>query len=232
MQGKFGEYQVIITEDGSPTLYGSHFDENCHSLSGAYGETVYNFIEKTNLIDRFRKNKKISILEVGFGTGLGFLATIDQCQKKLGDDFFLDFTSLEIDPELPNIASELWSTTELFSEKIRNLYSNLEKSEQGFSLKNNLSELIVLTGDARETIRDIPDQSIDVIYQDAFSPKKNPSLWELEWFHQLYRVLKTDGVLSTYSSSLSIRENMQAAGFNLSNAKGYGKKRTMTVATK
>ena len=97
--GNLGTYNVIETEDGSPTLYSTYFDEACHSLSGAQGETYYNFIEGCDLESLAKKHSPLNILEVGFGTGMGFTVT----QKYMKNNFphvKFNFVSLELDPAL------------------------------------------------------------------------------------------------------------------------------------
>lgn len=66
-------------------------------------------------------------------------------------------------------------------------------------------------GDARMTIRDI-STTFDFIFLDAFTPIKLPSLWSVEFFRELNRILKEGGNISTYSNSAAIRSGMLEAG--------------------
>ena len=170
-RGKLGEYQVVMTEDGSPTLYGSHFDENCHSLSGASGETIYNFIEKTELLEKIKELKEINILEIGFGTGMGFLATYDAI-RKVDSEIILSFISLEIDEDLPQIAKELWHQYPVFSMESLQIIQNLQRDHNFYEFKNHNTRLKILLGDAREKIQTLGAEEVHIIYQDAFSPKR------------------------------------------------------------
>ncbi len=54
---------------------------------------------------------------------------------------------------------------------------------------------------------------MDIVFHDPFSSQHCPELWTVDFFQQLYRVIKPDGVLLTYSSSLPVRGAMRAAGF-------------------
>jgi tRNA U34 5-methylaminomethyl-2-thiouridine-forming methyltransferase MnmC len=60
------------TEDGSHTLYNKELDETYHSSHGAIQEAIHVFIK--NGIDSIF-SKEISVLEVGFGTGLNAILT-------------------------------------------------------------------------------------------------------------------------------------------------------------
>jgi hypothetical protein len=69
-------------------------------------------------------------------------------------------------------------------------------------------------GDAREFLLTCK-HSFDIVYQDAFSPSSNPILWTKEYFSDIARVLKKDGILTTYSISLSTRLALHANGFSI-----------------
>ena len=71
----------------------------------------------------------------------------------------------------------------------------------------------------------------DAIYQDAFSVKKNPTLWTQEWFELIRKSSAPDALMSTYASGESIRKAMIEAGWKLSNGPGFGKKRSSTRAS-
>jgi tRNA U34 5-methylaminomethyl-2-thiouridine-forming methyltransferase MnmC len=70
--------ELYKTDDGSHTLYVPEIDEHFHSTFGAIQESNHIFIEKGfNAIEK----DTITILEVGFGTGLNALLTALQCKK-------------------------------------------------------------------------------------------------------------------------------------------------------
>ena len=64
--------ELRITGDGSHTLYVPALDEHYHSHFGALTESKHIFID-AGLASL--KSNKVSILEVGFGTGLNALLT-------------------------------------------------------------------------------------------------------------------------------------------------------------
>ena len=71
--------KIIITNDGSHSIYSSKFKESYHSLNGSISESLHVFI-KNGLKTVHKEN--INILEVGFGTGLNVLLTIIENKKK------------------------------------------------------------------------------------------------------------------------------------------------------
>jgi hypothetical protein len=221
-KGSLGKYKIIITEDNTQTLWSEYFDENCHNTSGAISETIYNYIEGCEIENLSSLYNPIHLFDVGFGPGIGL-----KCL--LAFDFPIKYYSIEIDRELV-----FWALRENFK------LSNWQTLEMGdgismvsFTIKN--VEAYLFIGDARKSIPKAIEQKLilplHAIFQDPFSPKKNPRLWTVEWFLLLKSISHPDVKLSTYSSSVSIRKSLIKAGFIIKNAKGFAKKRTMTKAT-
>lgn len=208
-------YKLIETEDGSQTLYSPLYDEACHSTHGAIEETKLHYIQGCQIEEKL-KEKDISILEVGFGTGIGFIETA----KVVPENRLLDFFSLEIDK---NLVEYFFQQHELEYKVIDNHYIHQ---------KNNVT-LSILVGDARVVLASYLQESnkkFHAIYQDAFSPKRNASLWTTEWFTLLGKYSSEDCILSTYSSSSAIRKSMLAANWRVQKGEKFGPKRSSTRA--
>jgi tRNA U34 5-methylaminomethyl-2-thiouridine-forming methyltransferase MnmC len=219
-------YKKIITADGSITLHSDLFQEACHSLSGARAETIYNYIEGCEIS---RQNCQ-SILEIGFGTGLGLICS---------DDFFVKnppaskrfFVSTEIDEQLISLSQEIYPDELKFFPTLR----SLTRGPYYYQGSNANSELIILIGDARETMqkfyRDfVQYPKFDAIYHDAFSPKKNPLLWSNQWFDLLVQGSSPEVIFSTYSSSNSVRKALEKSGFQIQDRRGLPPKNSVTRA--
>ena len=87
------------------------------------------------------------------------------------------------------------------------------------------------TEDARKSVQRL-NNKYNFIFHDAFTPKKLPTLWSLEFFKELYRLLDDDGVLVTYSSSVAVRAAMLEAGFFVGRSIDKNGKNIGTIATK
>jgi chorismate dehydratase len=72
--------------------------------------------------------------------------------------------------------------------------------------------------------------SLDVIYQDPFSPKKNPELWTTDWFEKLKKLSRPGTVLCTYSASSAVRKALGAAGWTVQSFAGFARKKQSTKA--
>lgn len=216
------KHHWIDTEDGSRTLFSEAFQEACHSTSGARAETLLHYVEGCQV----KHKSPLIILEVGFGLGIGFLATFDSLIK---EDKKWDFISLELDEELLE-----WFRLENRDHPfLKNLkWINVGEIKTLQCINENIN-LIILCGDARKTLPSFINNSPmkwNAIYQDAFSPKKNPTLWTTEWFEFLKSHSTADVILSTYSSNSPVRKSLLEAGWIIQKGKTFGAKRSCTRA--
>lgn len=216
-------HQWVPTEDGSRTLFSEAFQEACHSTSGAREETLLHYIKGCQVEAKFTRADQVSILEVGFGLGVGFLTTLDVLKDQIKPWSFL---SLEIDRDLLE-----WFRNQNLEHPF---LKHLQWQGNLLTAKNNQIELTIICGDARVELPkylSTHPQRWNAIYQDAFSPKKNPTLWSVEWFELLKKFASPDVTMSTYSASTSIRKSMLEAGWQLHKGEKFGPKKTSTRAT-
>lgn len=211
-KGKLGTYKIVLTSDQSPTLWSEAFDENCHSTAGAKQETQYVYIEGCELLNK-AQNGSIVILEVGFGAGHGLKETYEffkthapQCE--------VYFYSLELDEELIP-----WAFENLIKIPMP------QKKGKLYQGKIDHFEYNILIGDARQTVPNFQFPKLNAIFQDAFSPDKNPSLWTVEWFEMLKSISAPDVILTTYSASSKVKKGLFEAGWSVSERPGFSGKR-------
>ena len=218
------------TDDGTFTLESELFSENCHSTAGAYEETLFNYVHGTELSHK-TKLTEINIFEVGFGLGLGPIATFKELHTYEG---VINFYSSELDKNLIQ-----WFIRSI-SEETNKIFPFTELSliqEQGsplkFVAKSKKRKLEIIIGDLLENKKFLASylKDIHAIYQDPFSPKKNPDLWTEDWFQFLKSISHQEVILSTYSASHSVQKNLGEAGWNVLRAPGFAHKRSSTRAT-
>lgn len=210
-------YSKITTEDGSSTFFSEVYAEACHSTSGAKTETQTHYIKGCEVDKRAASSKQLNIFEVGFGVGIGFTESMNICKEH---NCFLNFISTEIDPQLTEAV-------------LIELGFKFQKNNDYFISKGEGYKLIILNGNARESIKNISNifsEKFNAIYQDAFSPKRNSILWTTQWFTDLKTIAASDCIMSTYSSSSSVRKSMMAAGWFLYHGVKFGPKRSSTRA--
>lgn len=222
-KGQLGNYRIIKTDDNSETIWSEYFDENCHNTSGAIAETIYNYIEGCEIEKQISLFRPLAIFDVGFGPGIG----LKILNNSISSSETVHYYSVEIDEVLVE-----WALKNTFQITNYQIIANNELKYYQFKI-NNIDSMIFI-GDARVTIPLAKQQNLihplHAIFQDPFSPKKNPTLWTVEWFQLLKSLSHPKVIMATYSSSISIRKSMLKAGFNIINRKGFGQKRTMTKA--
>jgi len=233
------DHQWHKTEDGSWTIYSEKFQEAAHSTHGAIAETKLRFLEGCQLENRWlsKQYEEFKIFEVGFGLGIGAIETL-QLWSHLSMPVNLEFISCEIDENLI-----LWCMhnyyhflSKYYPIDLLDIFKNLKKdSSQLFyhTEIHNKFQLKIYIGDIlthQNILKKNYTQCFDAIFQDAYSPKKNPTLWTHDWFEFVKSISAPNCILSTYSSSVSVRKNLMTAGFNIENGPGFGKKKSSTIA--
>ena len=119
------EREIKTTNDGSKTLYIKDLDECYHSHHGALQEAEHVFIK--NGLNRLNKNE-INILELGFGTGLNVLVTINEyLQTDKNHD--INYFTLEKYPILESEIKELAYFQLFDKEELKNIYQKIHQTE-------------------------------------------------------------------------------------------------------
>jgi tRNA U34 5-methylaminomethyl-2-thiouridine-forming methyltransferase MnmC len=216
--------KIITTADGSKTIQIEDWNEQYHSIHGAVQEAYHVFIKHG--LSLFR-DRQLSILEIGFGTGLNALITLVESEK-LGLD--IAYKGVEAYPVLPEELEQLNYSGALDAKDFEQHFFNMHQTswEQSHPISANFS-LIKQQIDFKE-ISDV--NLFDLIYFDAFGARVQPELWTEEVFAIMFKALKKDGVLVTYSAKGSVRRAMQAVGFVVERLPGPPGKREMLRALK
>ncbi len=215
--------EIIQTNDGSTTIHLPEWDESYHSKHGAIQEAYHVFIK--NGLDLFG-DKPISILEIGFGTGLNAFITYLEAKKKNQP---IDYVGIEAYPVSIEEALQMNYPDEIDSTE-KNLFN--EMHECHWEQKNALSDTFTLTK-RKQFFQDIQDENgFDLIYFDAFGFRVQPELWSDEVFASMFMAMKANSVLVTYACRSSIKKAMLLAGFSVEKLPGAPGKREMLRATK
>lgn len=216
-------HEMVASDDGSFTAYSKAYDEHYHSTKdGALRESLNKHV--IPCFSHLQARTELNILDICFGLGFNTLATLYYVQKEQLD-VKLNIYSPELDGDLIRALAffNYPDAFEPFFEIIKILSQTHYYADDTLCI-----ELFV--GDARGYLKN-SNIRFDIIYQDAFSPRVNPVLWTKEYFSDIARCIKDDGVLSTYSTAFSVRMALYENGFNLYlyEAKGC---RPSTIASK
>jgi tRNA U34 5-methylaminomethyl-2-thiouridine-forming methyltransferase MnmC len=216
--------EIIHTSDGSTTIHLPDWNENYHSKHGAIQEAKHVFIK--NGLSLFQ-NKNVSILEIGFGTGLNAFITFLEA-KKLSQT--INYTGVEAYPISVDEISSMNYVSELDAENEKSIFDKMHTCD--WEQKNVLTPEFSLTKRKQffETIDDVAQ--FDLIYFDAFGYRVQPELWSTAIFLRMYNALKPKGVLVTYAARGVVKRSLNEVGFNVEKLEGPPGKREMFRALK
>lgn len=203
----------------------TRFDDPYFSLENGLAETQHVFLAGNGLPDRFCDG--FHVAELGFGTGLNFLATW-QAWVQAGSPGQLNYTSFEA---FPMTACDMKQALGAFPE-VGAYAETLTDKWTGAGRVHDMGDGVTLDlviGDARDTLPGWKDQA-DAWFLDGFSPAKNPELWGAPLMQQVARHTATGGTIATYTAAGFVRRGLQSAGFEVTRVAGYGRKRHMTTA--
>jgi len=214
----------MFTADGSTTIHIPEWDEQYHSKHGAIQEAKHVFIK--NGLSLF-SDQDISILEIGFGTGLNCFITFLEAPKK---NLNIDYVGVEAYPVVSEEVEKMNYVNQLNASEFFAVFNQIHQQE--WEVKSDISPNFSLLK-RKQFFNDINDENkFDLIYFDAFGARVQPELWTEEIFEKMYKALKTGGVLVTYSAKGSVRRAMLTVGFLVEKLPGPPGKREMLRATK
>lgn len=214
--------ELILTKDGSHTIYDSDLRVWHHSVNGALQESTRVFIE-LGLLEKAQAGKEVKIFEMGFGTGLNTLLTVIEAQKH---QYHIDFTTLEAYPLSVEKYSALNYDLLLESNVLQQLH------QLSWNQKHEVMKDFSLTKIQDDLLKYQFTQKMDLVYYDAYSPNTQPELWTEEIFRKIYEAMNEGGILTTYCSKTVVRKALLAAGFIVEKHQGPRGKREVLKAIK
>lgn len=218
---------LFITEDGSHSVQSESFGVAYHSKHGAIQETQHVFIEAGLKYAIEKGLKDISILEIGFGTGLNAFMTFLEAAR-LGVK--INYTTVEAYPLSMEQVFQLNYVEKLEALEHRAAFETLHKisCSENYPLSINFNFTKILKDFTHIPFKD----TFDIIYFDAFAPEVQPHLWEAEMMQKMYDALKINGILTTYCAKGVVKRVMKSVGFTIEKLAGPPGKREMTRAHK
>jgi tRNA U34 5-methylaminomethyl-2-thiouridine-forming methyltransferase MnmC len=219
--------KIILTEDGSKTLFNEIIGEHYHSTRGALQESKHVFLQAglVHTASMFPA-EELSVLEVGFGTGLNFLVSMDYA---LEHQLSLRYTGVEafpiMDEELRSTDYQEYVKPELWAAFTSRYSSCIDQRQQLFP---GQSLEILKTG-----IAEVPSvPSYHLVYYDAFSLQYQPEMWSNEVIEHTASFLRPGGVFVTYAITGNLKRALTSYGFKVEKLVGAPGKRQMLRATR
>jgi len=217
--------QLILTEDGSHSLYVPELDEQYHSIHGAIQESEHVFIQSGLALCQ---KEEINILELGFGTGLNALLALiyaDKNNRKITCISSEKYPLTASEYELLNYANKI---DPFYNEAFMQLHKCRWNKEEYIGEQFSL---LKINGDFR-AIELAPLPLFDLVFFDAFAPNKQPDLWNEDVYSKIYNHCNSGAIFVTYCAKGIVRRGLQQVGFKVERIPGPPGKKEMLRAIK
>jgi tRNA U34 5-methylaminomethyl-2-thiouridine-forming methyltransferase MnmC len=212
------DVKLIISKDGSHTLYRKDIDETYHSRHGAIQEAQHVFIDM-GLKEVEKSKKEINILEVGFGTGLNALLTCLNSTSKI------NYIGLESFPLQDKVLGGLNYDTTVIGNNSQEIFNSIHDAP--WETQYPITSLFSINKIENEIQKFGIPQSIDLVYYDAFGPNSQAEMWDISIFEKLYKAMSSSGVFVTYCAKGQVRRDLKSVGFTMERLEGPPGKREM-----
>lgn len=216
--------EIVQTSDGSTTIFLPEWEENYHSKHGAIQEAKHVFIK--NGFSIFNQDE-ISILEIGFGTGLNAFITFLKAKES---GIIVNYSGVEAYPVDSAEMIQMNYVSELQATEYQSEFQKMHSSEWNVNVKISETFCLMKRQQFFSQINDI--EQFDLIYFDAFGYRVQPELWSTEIFQKMFNALKPGGKLVTYAARGVVKRSMIEVGFTVEKLPGPPGKREMFRASK
>ncbi|PTN07523.1 tRNA U34 5-methylaminomethyl-2-thiouridine-forming methyltransferase MnmC [Mangrovibacterium marinum] len=215
--------ELILTADGSHTLYVPALNEHFHSVHGAIQESMHVFIK--NGLQRSTK-QELCIFEVGFGTGLNALLTLANKGERNIRYFSIEkyplteaeFSQLNFSRQFPDELSAP------FEQMHQCPWNKAQQIAPGFELTKLDADLTIFNFNI------LPQ--FDLIYFDAFAPNKQADMWSEALFATIAAQTRAGGLFVTYCAQGEVRRKLTRSGFDMQRIPGPPGKKEMLFGQK
>lgn len=204
------------------------FGDSYFSRQDGRGEAEHVFLGGNGLPRRWVGCDRFVIAELGFGTGLNFLETLRVFERTAPSSARLRYLAFELHPldgAAIRRATAPWPALAASADRL----AAAPTPAPGWNrLWFARCDLDLSVGDANVTIGTCPEPA-QAWYLDGFNPRTNPQMWGRELMAAVFARTVPGGTFATYSAAGWVRRNLEAAGFEVRKAAGFGRKREMLV---
>ena len=197
--------ELIVTADGSHTIFVPEMNEQYHSVNGAITESEYVYIDKGF---RFCKAINPTVFEVGFGTGLNCLLTLAEATSSRRHTKYISIEKYPLETEMIeklNYESLVPGAGDFLAKIHLAPWNEATKISEFFTLEKLQADLLDYQFENCD--------KADVIYFDAFGPDKQPEMWTPAVFSAIFNITSENGIFVTYSAKGEVRRQLAACGF-------------------
>jgi len=217
--------EVRKTEDGSTTIYIPDLDENYHSYHGAIQEAKHVFIE--NGLKGLTDVQSLRVFEMGFGTGLNALLSLKYAKDNNTNIIYLGVEAFPVEMELIRNLNYVDQIDTMLADDFLHMHNCTWGEQHNFLAQFSFQKI----HERIETFQGAIE-SVDCIFYDAFGPRAQAEMWDIEILEKMYKMLAYGGYLVTYCAKGQLKRDLKSLGFEVESLPGPPGKREMTRAWK
>ncbi|MFZ4071449.1 MAG: tRNA (5-methylaminomethyl-2-thiouridine)(34)-methyltransferase MnmD [Caulobacterales bacterium] len=221
-----------IDWDDQGRLWDRRYGDIYFSRDDGLAETRLTFLDGCGLPQAWAGRARFAIGELGFGTGLNVLATMQAWRATRPPGGVLSLHSIEAHlldradaaralgafPELADHAAELLAKWPVRCRAPQTLW--FERDRVCLTIHQGDAEAVLASLEAR----------FDAWFLDGFAPARNGAMWTSSVFAHLARLSAPGARAATFSSAAAVRDGLAGAGFAVARLAGYGRKRHRLIA--
>lgn len=212
-------------DDGTPV--DDRFGDVYFSVEDGLAETRAVFLGGCGLPDAWRSHPHFTIGELGFGTGLNFLATWQMWREHRPQNGWLNFVSFEgfpLDQADAARALEPWSSLAELAHKLCQRWPVRAKGVRQIVWPEERLTLTLHIGMIEDTLPSAMFKA-DAWFLDGFSPSKNESMWAERIWPEIAARSRSGTRAATFTVAGAVRRGLEASGFDVKKMPGHGRKR-------
>ena len=221
--------ELAYAADGTPTA--PRYGDVYHSAASGPGQARHVFLAGNDLPARWAGRRAFTILELGFGLGVNFLATWQAWRDDPRRAQQLHYVAIERHPVRDHDLATALARLDAFEPLARELVARWPPLLPGMHARafdNGRMRLTLVYDDVESALRRL-DARADAIYLDGFAPDRNPDMWSVRVMRGVARHARPDATCATWSAARSVRDALDQAGFVAERRAGFGPKREMLV---
>lgn len=213
-------------DDGTPVS--RVFDDVYFSMSDGLEETRSVFLKACGLPERWRDCRAFTIAELGFGSGLNFLGTLECWIHSLRQESaWLHFTSVEKYLMSKEDAAKVlcrWPEITPLADSLLSRWPVRTRGLQRIIFPEYRVTLTLYIGDVEDWLTTCSFRA-DAWFLDGFAPAKNSGMWADALYDKLASHSAQGCMVGTYTVAGAVRRGLAEAGFSVSKQAGFGRKR-------
>jgi tRNA U34 5-methylaminomethyl-2-thiouridine-forming methyltransferase MnmC len=228
------DYQLVTLANGQATLFSASYGEKMHPGLGPRAEADLLYVSQLHIRERLAETSdEFVIWDIGLGAAANAIAVLRATTHLPGRLRIVSFdnTAEPLEFALKNAAALGYVSgyEDLLSELLLKKNTTFSNGSLHVDWQFHLEDFPewLSQGQGKKTVP--PPHAI---FYDAFSPAKNPAMWTLPVFQNLFRALDPQRpcALTTYSRSTVLRATLLLAGFYVGVGHATGLKEETTIA--